>query len=47
MVNWIKLSKWFENVQEITDKAQHLAWKPSNTIFDLFSTSQSTLGSNS
>lgn len=35
-----QVSNWIESVQEITDKAQHLAWKPSNTIFELITTSQ-------
>lgn len=35
------VTKWFEDVQEITDKAQLLAWKPSNAMVDLMTYSQS------
>lgn len=36
-----QVTKWFEDVQEITDKAQLLAWKPSNAMVDLITYSQS------
>lgn len=36
-----QVSKWFESVQEITERAQDLAWKPSNTAFDVFTNTQS------
>jgi hypothetical protein len=34
------ISKWLESVQEITDKAQNLAWKPNNALLDLFTNAQ-------
>lgn len=35
-----EISKWLESVQEITDKAQNLAWKPNNALIDLFTNAQ-------
>lgn len=35
-----EMSKWLESIQEITDKAQSLAWKPNNALLDLFSHAQ-------
>lgn len=35
-----EVSKWLESVQEITDKAQNLAWKPNNALLDLFANAQ-------
>lgn len=35
-----QVTKWFESVREITEKAQSLAWKPSNAILELFTESQ-------
>ncbi|MFC5558767.1 PhaP protein [Ureibacillus thermophilus] len=37
---FIEISKWLESVQEITEKAQNLAWKPNNALLDLFANAQ-------
>lgn len=38
-----QVSKWANSVQEITDKVQSLAWKPSNVLTDLFVQSHQNL----
>lgn len=35
-----QLNKWLDNVQDITDKVQEIAWKPNQLIIDLFTQSQ-------
>jgi len=37
------ITTWFNSVQEITNKAQSLAWQPSNVLVDLFVQSHQNL----
>lgn len=40
-----QFSKWLGSVQEITEKAQSFAWKPSTTFFDVIAQTQNQLES--
>jgi len=38
-----QVSKWLNNIQDITESVQSLSWKPSHVMLDLFIESQSQL----
>lgn len=40
-----QVTKWLEGVQEIAEQAQHLAWKPTHVLADLFVQSHTQLES--
>ena len=38
-----QVSKWLNNIQDVTESVQSLSWKPSHVMLDLFIESQSQL----